>query len=304
MADQLSLFPEKDLPAKETPVLQGEISALDEMFTAGKRYRDSVRFVEMLRFISRFPNYSAFNGFLLYLQNPDATHVATAGAWIRRFGREPIPDARPLMILAPMAPVRFLFDVTATRGEPLVPDILKPPVLHGRLLQDVHDKTVENCSVHGIAIGEVGTADPRAGQVVTLTYNTRKQYKDLAPDAGASYLIALGRDHSLKTRLDALIHGLGHIFCGHLGIDSTAWWHDRRGVDQQMADIEAEAVAYLVLARKGLTDLSEKHLADYTQPQGHLLPVFSLNGVFQATQYIEEMGKSQWQAPKKKSRYL
>ena len=303
MADQLSLFPAKDVPVEEKPVRRVDISALDEMFATCRRYRNSRVFKEMLTFISRFPQYSALNGCLLYIQNPHATDVATAGVWERRFGRKPRPEARPLVILAPMAPVLFLFDLADTEGKDVGPGLLKPPVFRGRLLQEIYDKTVENCSIHGIAVRDAESPDPRIGQTVTLTYHTRKQYRDLAPAPRSNYLIVLDQRQSLEDRYGMLAYGLGHIFCGHLGIDSKAWWKDRRGADQLPADIEAEAVAFLVLRRKGLAGQTEKYLSGYVQREREL-PIFSLNAVFHAVQYIEEMGKAVWQFPKKKSRYL
>ena len=303
MADQLSLFPSTDLPAEEKSVQPMDTSALDEMFTASLKYRNSGVYREMLAFISRFPQYSAFNGCLMYIQNPGATYVATAGAWLRRFGRKPRSDAQPLMILAPMAPVLFLFDIAETEGIEVDRNMLKAPAVRGRLLKEFYDKTVENCAVHNIAIGNGESSDPRTGQVVTLTYNTRKLYTAFAPDPGASYLIVLDDSQPLENRYDTLVYGLGHIFAGHLGIDEKAWWQDRRGVDQTVADVEAESIAFLVLHRKGLTDRSKAHLSGFAESD-QVLPAFSLNALFHAAQYIEDMGKSLWQFPRKKSRYL
>jgi hypothetical protein len=303
MADQLSLFPSTDLPAEEKTDQHGDISALDEMFAASLKYRNCRAYKDMLTFIARFPHYSAFNGCLMYLQNPGATYVATAGAWSRRFGRQPRSDAHPLMILAPMAPVLFLFDIADTAGADMDASLLKPSALGGRLLKDVYEKTMENCTLHNIAIGSGEPSDPRIGQAVTLTYNTRKLYRAFEPDPGASYLIVLDENQPLGTRYETLVHGLGHIFSGHLGIDKKAWWQDRRGVDPIAADVEAESIAFLVLHRKGLFDGSRKYLSGYEETDRELSAI-SLNAVFHATQYIEDMGKAVWQFPKKKSRYL
>jgi hypothetical protein len=303
MADQLSLFPEKDLRPETIPSIKGDIGALDEMFISGSRFRERNRFVEMLRFIFRFPGYSPFNGFLLYLQNPEATLVATAGAWKRRFGREIRPDAHPLMILAPMAPVRFLFDVADTRGPSPPPEGRLSGRLSDRGLEDVFRLTVGNCTFHGIAVREVPAGDQRAGQAAALTYNTRKLYRDLSPQAEERYLIVVGGEGGPSERYHGLCRGLGHVFCGHLGIDSSAWWQDRRGVDVTMADTEADAIACLALARRGLDEQPEKYLAAWARRREPLLPVFSLNGVLGGTQYIEEMGKTRWRAPGKKGRY-
>ena len=127
MQDQLSLFPSKDrVPEapEDRAILAADACALDEMFAAGACYRSGRTYRQMLRFISRFPQYSAFNGCLLFIQNPRAVFVATAGAWERRYGRKLKPEARPMMILAPMAPVLFVFDVGDTHGPPLAQPVL------------------------------------------------------------------------------------------------------------------------------------------------------------------------------------
>ena len=94
-------------------------NAVDEMFAGNSRYRDSGEYLQLLNFITRQPQYSAFNGFLLYAQNPAISHVATARTWARKFDRHLKIYARPLVILAPMGPVRFVYDLNDTEGEPV-----------------------------------------------------------------------------------------------------------------------------------------------------------------------------------------
>jgi hypothetical protein len=50
-----------------------DLSALDEMFSASRRYRTSHEYMALLRFITRFRKYAPFNGLLLHIQNPDIT---------------------------------------------------------------------------------------------------------------------------------------------------------------------------------------------------------------------------------------
>ena len=303
MADQLSLFPSDGQPTREAAALPGDIAALDEMFAAVQQFRDSGTYKRMLTFIARLPQYSAFNGCLLFVQNPGATYVATAGAWARRFGRTPKPDARPLLILAPMAPVLFVFDVAETRGRDLDPLLLEPEAVRGRPLREAYERTVENAALHGIAVRETPSSDPRVGQAVTLTYNTRKDHVDLGLTPDTGFLVVVDGAAGIEERYRNLAHGLGHVFCGHLGIDGKAWWQDRRGIDPALADIEAESVAFLVLHRKGLAAAASRFLNGYEENR-RVLPAFSLNAAFHATQYIEDMAKSLWQFPRRKSRYL
>jgi hypothetical protein len=70
-----------------------------------------------MKFISRFRFYSPYNSMLLHLQMAGATFVAPTARWLEEYGRAVKPTARPLVILQPMGPVMFVFDVADT--EPL-----------------------------------------------------------------------------------------------------------------------------------------------------------------------------------------
>ena len=72
MSQQLNLF-SKSATAKfdgaaHDPFADSatEANAIDEMFAADSRYRSSRELMRLLNFIARLPQYSAFNGFLLY----------------------------------------------------------------------------------------------------------------------------------------------------------------------------------------------------------------------------------------------
>ena len=302
MADQLSLFPTKDTTDDPNPFSDADLTALDEMFFASRKYRNIIEYMDLIHFISRFPKYSAFNGLLLYLQNPHITHVATAGNWWRNFRRKPTYEAKPLVILAPMSPIRFVYDVKDTEGEPISPSQLRALENRDEFSREIFEKTVNNCKLHGIWVQEMSNSRIEAGAAVSLTYENRNRLKDLNPKSWAKYLIPIDRQNAVKERYAAIALGLGHIFCGHLGIDDDAWWPDRRDVDSIQAAIEAQTAAYLVCLRKNLKHTAERFLPLFPQINSEM-PPFGLNAVFSATHYIEEMGKAIWKTPKRKSRY-
>lgn len=62
----------------------------------------------------------------------------------------------------------------------------------------------------------------------------------------SNYLILLNTTHSAEEKYAALTHELGHIFCGHLGVDKLAWWDAIVNASHIVKEIEAESVAYLV----------------------------------------------------------
>jgi hypothetical protein len=169
MSQQMSLFPTKDISDEKPSLSEWAGNALDEVFTAIHRFRSSREYLQMLQFISRFPNYSAFNGFLLYIQNPDLTYVATAGTWLRRFKRDLKPGVRPLLILAPMSPVRYVFDLNDTEGDPFPPMNQRHDAAAGNFTKDIFENTVHNCALHGIMVRQAETSSHTKGSAVPLS---------------------------------------------------------------------------------------------------------------------------------------
>ena len=308
MTKQLSLFPTSfpdtmnRLQDADLTDFDALLNPVDEVFAANTRWRNSHDFMELLDFIARFPNYSAFNGLLLYIQKSSATYVATARTWAQKFKRKPGLNARPLAILAPMAPIRFVFDVDDTEGPPIPPGLLSSAGSGNKLSGSIYSNTLHNSSLQGIAVCEKSATHDTTGTASRLTPALRKKYHDLNIQKDTSYLIHLDETQDLDEKYSSLAHELGHILCGHLGIDRHAWWPERDDLDIKGEEIEAGCVAYLVCKRKGLLASSEKYLSVYAGKNIDL-PAFSLNAVLQAVTYVEEMGKRRWQGPKKKRRY-
>ena len=308
MTRQLNLFPERavapDNRREKDPFADQdiELNAVDELFMVSSPYRHSQPYIQLLQSISRFPNYSPFNCFLLYTQNPSLSYVATAKTWSRKFRRQPKFNARPMVILAPMGPIRFVFDINDTEGYPVADEMLQPAKPKAAHLNKIFENTVANCTIQSINVFETPLDNGTADTATRITPALRKKHKDLDLKKDANYLIILNKQHSLEDKYSAMVYELGHIFCGHLGIDSHAWWPERHGLNVSGEEIEAESTALLVCRRTGLTVNSDKYLLDYIS-EDQELPLFSLNAVLQAVSYIEDMGKTRWSKPKKRSRY-
>lgn len=307
MTTQLSLFPDS-LESPANRLLNDKITALetvlnpvDEIVATGTRFRNSRILLELLEFITRFPNYSPYNGLLLYVQNPSATYVATARNWLQKFRRQPKYDARPLLILTPKGPIHFVFDINDTEGEPVPTALLKSHATGVQIPAKVYSNTRHNCALHGIAVFETTGEKAATGTASRITPALRKQFKDFDLKKDTSYLILVDKSQTLEEKYASLVHELGHIFCGHLGIDSHAWWPERENSNISGEELEAGAVAYLVCRRLGRQTSSANHIAPYIE-NDRQLPVFSLNAVLQAATYTEEMGKFRWKTPRKQRR--
>ncbi len=305
MTEQLRLFPDAALNLIDTPPdeniaeLETALNPVDEVFTSLTRFRNSYEFVELLQFISRFPNYSTFNGLLLYLQNPAATYVATARTWALKHNRKPKADARPMVILAPMAPILFLFDIQDTEGAAVPSTLMQPREIDEQQLGKLYATTLHNAAIHGIAVYEAALNHKEIDSVNRITPALRKKYKALNLPKDTTYLIFIDETLPPASRYASLVHELGHIFCSHLGIDRHAWWPERLDLNIRGEEIEAAAVAYLVSRRNGLSANAEEYQLRFSEPHQEIPPI-SMNAVTQAAGYIEDMGKHRWQAPKKR----
>lgn len=304
MFEQLNLFQPSELPnatGEELSVLEGATGALDELFRLTARWRRCREFLDLLQFVSRFPNYSPFNGFLIFLQRPDATRVATGRAWLQRYRRRLKPTARPILILAPMAPVLFVFDLKDTEGDPVAETPFASGETHGRLPVRILENTLRNCSRQRITVREAATGAPSGERAIRLTPAVRKAYAETDVEAGQRYLVLVAPDLSPEDKYAALAVELSRIFCGHLGDDADAGWPDRRDLDLEQSLLEAEAAAFLVCRRKGLK-ASFPRLATPPADEDRELPTISLHTFLQAAGHIEAMGKQPWRRPRKRGR--
>jgi hypothetical protein len=60
-------------------------------------------------------------------------------------------------------------------------------------------------------------------------------------------------------------------------------------------------VAFIVCRRRGLAQVSHQRFSG-CRGEDRELPPISLNAVFQAVSYIEDMGKALWRKPRKQGR--
>jgi hypothetical protein len=142
---------------------------LDELFTVAHQYNSSKSYLELMEFIGKFRSYSPFNAMLVHMQMPGARFVATAHRWEREFRRQIKAGARPLVILQPMGPVLFVFDVTDTEklpGAPPLPPWVDDPfgVLAGEVGREF-EQTIQNGKRDGVNISERADGSQRAGSI-------------------------------------------------------------------------------------------------------------------------------------------
>ncbi len=296
---QLSLF-DYSTPAEQWEE-ESARRALDELFSHARMYRSGEAYGNLLKFIARFRSYSPYNAMLLHIQMPEAVHVAPAHRWIREYGRTVKANARPLVILQPMGPVMFVFDLSETeqgtadarplpREKETAPDARKTG---GRFQQ-----TMENAIRDGIRIRMKRDLPQAAGPL------QEAQGRDISPlpfpigrkkQEGLQYMaVPVGFEISLKEGLDAetlypaLVHELARLYCGHLGSPNRKWWPNRTGLSREVREFEAESVARLVCARLGVRPPGEL-IGSFLEGIGDIPPI-SLECIMKSAGLIEQMG--------------
>src|SRR5712664_4506886 len=144
-------------------------TALDELFTLAGKYNSSDAYLELMRFVGRFRFYSPFNAMLIYTQMPGAHFVCTARRWRRDYHREIKIGARPIVILQPMGPILFVFDVSDTaplpNARPLPLRVEDPFQVRNGKIGGQLALTTENAKRDGVRVTERADGSQRAGSI-------------------------------------------------------------------------------------------------------------------------------------------
>lgn len=274
---------------------------LDELFCFARQYRSSSRYHELLQFVTRFRSYSPYNAMLVCTQMWGARFVAPAHRWARKYGRTVKVNARPLVILQPMGPVMFVFDVSDTEpgpnAQPLPPDVTNPFAVRRGRVSHQWDVTIENAKRDGIRI-QPRKEGSQSGGSIRRSHGGEMFFRTGA-DSGENpkgvhvpvrFDVLFNENSSKESRYATLVHELAHLYCGHLGTPNPKWWPDRRGLTGQSEEFEAESVAYLVCGRLGIETPSEQYLAGYMRENGEV-PNISIDLVMKSAGLIEQMGR-------------
>ncbi|MGA2175188.1 MAG: hypothetical protein ABSH38_09430 [Verrucomicrobiota bacterium] len=254
-------------------------SSLDELFGRSRRFRRSKQFAAAVEFVARFRDYSPFNNMLVYLQNPLATHFATARHWHKAFGRSIKNEARGMIILAPRTPVLLVYDIADTEGPPLPGNFGVFAQTSGRFNPALLERTVKNCERDRIQVERKSMGGLRGGFATTR-----------AQDSAWKMRIALRAELDDAAAYAVLCHELAHVYLGHLGADRDGAWPFRMNLSEAVTEIEAESTAYVVCARAGLRTRSAEYLAGYVEDNSDL-DAISLDLISRVAGRIEEMGR-------------
>lgn len=272
--------------------------ALDELFRLTQQYRSSEAYHQLVQFIGRFRFYSPFNALLVHIQMPGATYVAPPRRWLRDYRHRIRPHGRPLVILQPMSPVMFVFDVSDTEplpdAPPLPREVVCPFEVRSGKIGDQLSNTIESAKRDGIRINSRDAGTQSAGEIQARSGGSqevvvRGRPKRETIDVPVRYEVLLNSRHSPETQYATLAHELAHLYCGHLGTPNPRWWPDRQGLHPIIREFEAESVCYLACRRFGIDNPSDEYLSGYVKDNKEVPPI-SLEAVMTASGLVERMG--------------
>jgi len=276
-------------------------TALDELFTLARKYNSSDAYLELARFVGRFRFYSPFNAMLIYAQMPGAHFVAPALRWRRDYHREIKIGARPIVILQPMGPILFVFDVSDTaplpNARPLPHRVEDPFQVRSGKIGGQLALTIENAKRDGVRVSERADGSQRAGSIQRaaagqhLEFTIAKKRMPKSTQIPLWFDLLLNSSLSAEIRYGTLVHELAHLYCGHLGTPNGRWWPDRQNLSHAVREFEAESVSYLVCARLGIDTASDEYLAGYVR-RSPVTPPISLDRVMKSVWLLEQMGRA------------
>ncbi len=237
---------------------------------------------------------------LVHVQMPGARFVAPPHRWLREYRRSIKAGARPLVILQPMGPVMFVFDVSDTEVQddaPALPLEVERPfeVRKGRIRHELA-LTIENATRDGVSVVSQQAGSQSAGSIRTaqtrgqLTFQVKRIPKPEYVSVPLRYEVLLNTKHSSEAQYATLAHELAHLYCGHLGTPSAKWWPDRSNASLDHREFEAESVCYIVCRRLGIDNPSDTYLAGYLRGHDEPPPI-SLDCVMKVAGLIEQMGR-------------
>lgn len=261
---------------------------ISDLFKDVLEYRDSERFKELLHFCVKLNTLGSYNAMLVKMQCPGAKYVLSRQKWAE-YNRKLIPDARPLMILAPFGPVSFVFDISQTESmsdkptvkEDYFDELSDPFKAKGFVDRDEFETLLDNLKYCGVEHTMVHHFSNEVAAKIQVAHSEPmikivKWNREIPIRFYLDYLMTINESLSLESVFVAICHELGHLFCQHLEPPQKKGdplWEVRQ-LSEQEKEFEAETVAWLVTRRHGIMDSkSIEYLAGYVDKDGKIPPV-------------------------------
>lgn len=242
----------------------------------------SEKYMEYLRVMSQFHNYSFSNTLLIAMQKPDATWVAGYGAWQKKFERNVMKGEKAIKIFAP-APRKV-----EVERDVLDPDTRRPildengePKKETVTIQKPYFKVTSVFDVSqtdGKPLPELDTVHDLTGSIegysiffeaLKRTAKVPMEFEHIEGDSHGYYhqvekRIAIAEGMSEAQNVKTAIHEIAHS-----RLHDVDMLEAEKGVivDRRTREVQAESVAYTICQRYGIetSDYSFGYIAGWSE---------------------------------------
>ena len=177
---------------------------------------------DLLNFVKYFwhqNGYSVFNSILIYAQRPGAVMLATERYWNTVYRRKIKHESTPIVIMKPFGPVEFIYDYSDTYGEK---DLFPCRLTHTDSF-DIQEwwtgDLIESLMHTGILYTESNFGTRRGADICIL--DEPRSYRYITNSRNEKVIktdccITVNSMSDNGAKFTAILHELGHLFCGHL----------------------------------------------------------------------------------------
>lgn len=217
-----------------------------------------------------------FNALLIQVQRPGAALTLSERQWAE-YGRRPIPGIGAIVISVPFKPYEAVYEFKDTEPIPgFEGEVLQiPPSFEPLQVNEDPTPLVElllarahylGIDAQSVKLGEFLGGDVRRmdrGTYVEKKAEHELHYKKI-------FYVRYAQDANPATLFRILVHEYAHVALGHLGpinpIKEPEWnveERDRAYLPREIAEVEAEMVAYMVCGSHGVTTNAGRYLRGY-----------------------------------------
>ena len=252
--------------------LEEDKHTIDDLFHRSLKFKNSMEYIHFFRFIGKIFHYSHYNAMLVYSQNPEVQYFGTRGFWKKTFYRTVNENARPYVIIVPFGPAALAYDVRETCGE-LPPEEFINKGFNGELFEtggylpeEMYYEIKKELEEYKIIVEDAPMPVNQAG--ITDDYSLEKIH------------IKISKRLSPEQKFATLIHELAHNFLGHMEQKvltkksvytkgpnkgkpkiETISIPGRLVKSEDLREIEAETVSYVICCRWNLEHDAERYLS-------------------------------------------
>ena len=241
--------------------------AIDALFQHSLQVKGARVFNELLDFIGRFSRISIYNTMLVHVQRPSATVVGTRNQWAE-IGRTVDSQATPIIILMPFGPVQFVYELEDTHGAPVSEDVQDPLRALGNVSRSTWRRSVATAKKSGVKVELVQPNSLHATSAPAWNQGTHGETQQISEE-DYRWRVRVNRLLDKDPTFETLALELAHVYCGHQGSGPKDRWPDRSTrLSQHEKELEAQAAAYVVCVRSGISNQCGQYLAAYvTEPE-------------------------------------